>query len=67
MSDVHIQADFSPEAYDTLTRLSKQLNTTKADVLRRALGLMDFIVTESSGGWTVVLEKEEIRKEITSV
>jgi hypothetical protein len=42
-----ITADFSPEAYEALERVAKNLNTTnKADALRRALGLIDFVLTE---------------------
>jgi len=62
-----ITADFSPEAYEVLERVAKNLDTTKADALRRALGLLDFVLTERKEGWKVVLEKDDRRREIVTL
>jgi hypothetical protein len=62
-----ITADFSPEAYEVLERVAKNLDTTKADALRRALGLLDFLLTEKKQGYAIVLEKDGRRKEIVTL
>jgi len=62
-----ITADFSPEAYEALERVAKNLDTTKADALRRALGLIDFLLTEKSKDWVLVLEKDDRRREIVTL
>lgn len=62
-----ITADFSPEAYEALERVAKNLDTTKADALRRALGLIDFLLTQKKEGYAIVLEKDGRRKEIVTL
>lgn len=62
-----ITADFSPEAYEALERVAKSLDTTKADALRRALGLIDYLLVEKSKDWILVLEKDDRRREIISL
>ena len=62
-----ITADFSPEAYEALERVAENLDTTKADALRRALGLIDFLLTEKKENWKLVLEKEDRRREIVTL
>jgi len=61
-----VTVDFSEEAYITLEQLSNALKTSKADTLRRALGLMSFVVEESDKGSNFVLEnpKTKERKQI---
>jgi hypothetical protein len=59
-----ITADFSPDAYETLERVAKNLDTTKADAIRRALGLIDYILAEQKQDWILVLEKDDRRREI---
>ena len=62
-----ITADFSPEAYEALERVAKNLDTTKADALRRSLGLIDFLLTEKKEDWKLVLEKDDRRREIVTL
>jgi len=64
-----ITADFSPEAYEVLSNVARKLRTTKADTLRRALGLINFILREQSNGWKIILENKEgtERKEIITL
>ena len=61
-----VTVDFSDEAYIALEQLSNDLRTTKADVLRRALGLMRFVVEETNQGANVILEnpKTKDRKQV---
>lgn len=58
-----ITADFSPEAYGVLCRLSKKFGS-KAEALRRAIGLLDYASSQREEGWMLVLEKGDSRKEI---
>ena len=62
-----ITADFSPEAYDVLTETSKRLSISKAEALRKALGLIDFVSRQQKEGWTLILEKGDKRKEIVTL
>lgn len=62
-----ITADFSPEAYEALERVAENLDTTKADALRRALGLIDFLLMEKKENWKLVLEKDDRRREIVTL
>ncbi len=68
MEYTRITADLSPEAYEVLTDISLQLNTSKAEVLRKALGLFNFIRRQQQPeeGRTVILEnkKTKERKEL---
>lgn len=54
-----ITADLSPEAYETLSQIAKQLETSKAEALRRALGLTYFILRHQKEGGKVILEDKE--------
>ena len=62
-----ITADFSPEAYDVLTETSRRLSISKAEALRKALGLIDFVSRQQKEGWTLILEKGDKRKEIVTL
>ena len=64
-----ITADFDPEAYNALTEVSESLHTTKADSLRRALGLIRFILRQQHEGWRIILEDKDgkERKEIVTL
>ena len=64
-----VTADFSPEAYDVLSRLADALYTTKADTLRRALGVLDFLLKHKRDGWKLILENDATRerKEIVTL
>ena len=57
--DTRVTADFSPEAYATLSRVAKRLQTTKAEALRKALSLLDFVLGHQTEGWKLVLEHEK--------
>jgi len=61
-----VTVDFSEDAYAALEQLSNSLDTTKAETLRRALGLMRFVVEETKGGAIFILEnpKTKDRKQI---
>lgn len=62
-----ITADFTPEAYETLSTVSESLQTTKAEALRKALGLLNFVIKHRNQGWKLVLEKDDDRKEIVTL
>jgi len=61
-----VTVDFSEDAYIALEQLTSDLTTSKADILRRALGLMRFVVEETNNGANFVLEnpKTKDRKQI---
>lgn len=62
-----ITADFSPEAYQTLTEVAQQLDTTKAEALRRSLGLLRFILEQKKEGYKIFVENGTLRKEIVTL
>ena len=62
-----ITADFSPEAYDILNDTAKQLSISKAEALRKALGLINFVIRQQKEGWTLILEKGDKRKEVVTL
>ena len=64
-----ITADFSLEAYQTLNEVADLMNTTKADVLRRSLGLLRFVLQEQKEGRKIVIEDGvgTVRKEIVTL
>ena len=64
-----ITADFDQEAYSALTEVSESLGTTKAEALRKALGLIRFILREKKEGFRLILENErgKERKEIVTL
>jgi len=62
-----ITADFSPEAYQVLTDTAAQLSISKAEALRKALGLIYFVIRQQKDGWTLILEKGDKRKEIVTL
>jgi predicted transcriptional regulator len=41
---IRLSLDVSPELYDTLTTLAAKLHSTKSDVLRKAVALMEVAV-----------------------
>jgi hypothetical protein len=51
-----VTVDFSPEAFAALDELSKSLNTSKAEALRKALGLLRFAAEERRKGAKLIIE-----------
>ena len=62
-----ITADFSPDAYKVLTDTAAELHITKAEALRKALGLIYFVIRQQKDGWTIILEKGDKRKEVVTL
>jgi hypothetical protein len=62
-----ITADFTPEAYDTLTDVANMLDKSKAEAMRQALGVLSFLLKEKKAGWRLYLEKGDDRKEIVTL
>lgn len=62
-----VTADFSPEAYSTLSEVAELLGSSKVDALRRSLGLMHFVLIQQKEKWKVVLEKDGRRKEVVAL
>lgn len=64
-----VTVDFSPEAFEAVDTISKGLSTSKAEALRKALGLMRFILQEKNKGAKLILEGPERgeRREIIQV
>lgn len=62
-----ITADFTPEAYDTLSDVANMLDKSKAEAIRQALGVLSFLLKEKKDGWRLYLEKGDDRKEIVTL
>jgi hypothetical protein len=64
-----VTADFSPEAFEVLESVSRKLQTSKADALRRTLGLMNYLLQQKEEGWKIYLEhpRTKERKEIVTL
>jgi hypothetical protein len=43
------------------------LSISKAEALRKALGLIYFVIRQQKDGWTLILEKGDKRKEIVTL
>ena len=62
--------EFSEDLDQQIDMIARALNApTKADVIRKALGLLSYVVKERDEGSTLVLEnkKANIRKEIVTL
>jgi hypothetical protein len=54
-----VTVDFSNEAYEAVEAISKKLSTSKSEALRKALGLMRFVLEEKKKGAKLILEGPE--------
>ena len=62
--------EFTDDVDQQIEEIAKALNAnTKADVIRKALGLLNYVVHEKAAGGTVIVEnkKENIRKEVVTL
>jgi hypothetical protein len=62
--------DFSPQAEAELRQIQKALDvSSKADVIRKALSLVKYIVEERHNGGKLFVEneREKVRKEIVTL
>jgi hypothetical protein len=62
--------EFNDEADAGLENIRKQLGvTTKADVIRKAVNLLNYVVEERKDGGKLVIENEakKVRKEIVTI
>jgi len=61
--------DLSMEAHRVLSDIASMLRVSKADALRRALGLTNFLLQQKNGGWRIILEdvQRKNRKEVVSI
>ena len=62
--------EFSEDVDQQIDQIAKALKApTKADVVRKALGLLSYVVKERDEGSTLVLEnkKTNVRKEIVTL
>lgn len=53
---VRMQLDFSPEAIRALREIAELLNTSEAEAIRKALGLMQFAVREQTRGARFIVQ-----------
>jgi hypothetical protein len=70
MNVARFTIDFSSEAEHELRDIQKALDVgTKADVIRKALSLVKYIVEERQKGGKLFIEneKEKVRKEIVTL
>jgi hypothetical protein len=54
-----VTVDFSREAYEAIEQIAHVLNTTKSEALRKALGLMRFVLDERGKGAKLIIEGPE--------
>lgn len=62
--------EFTDEVDKQIEQIAKALGAnTKADVIRKALGLLNYVVQERAAGSTVILEnkKQGVRKEVVTL
>jgi predicted transcriptional regulator len=62
--------EFTDDVDKQIEQIAKALNAnTKADVIRKALGLLNYVVQERAAGSTVILEnkRENVRKEVVTL
>lgn len=62
--------EFTEDADKGLEEVQKSLHaTTKADVIRKAMNLLNFVVQERENGGKLIIEntRENIRKEIVTI
>ena len=59
--------DFSDEAAAVLEELARRQNTTKAEVLRRAINLEKWFADTTAGGGKVLVEKDGQTREIVKL
>lgn len=57
-----VTVDFSQEAYEAIETIAGKLGTTKSEALRKALGLMRFILEEKGKGAKLIVEGPEPRE-----
>ncbi len=50
MARIRLSLEVSPDLYETLEHIAAQSHTTKADVLRRAIALMDVVKDAQQAG-----------------
>ena len=51
-----VTVDFSNEAMEAVDEISKTLHTSKTEALRKALGLMRFVLAEKGKGAKLIIE-----------
>jgi hypothetical protein len=56
---IRVTADFTPKAYNTLNEVAEKLSTNKADAIRRALGLILYVLDQQANGKKIILETED--------
>ena len=60
-----LQIDFSEKAYRELNDLQERLDAqSKSEVIRNALGVLRWVVEESTSGHRILVEKPEGTREI---
>ena len=64
---VRVTADFSPQAYEELEEIAKQLGTTKVEAIRKALGLLKYIGEEKRKGASIIVRNNKKEKEIVTI
>lgn len=64
-----VTVDFSEDAYKAVEEIAIELATTKSQALRKALGLLHFVLEEKKKGGKLFIEipKENIRKEVVQL
>lgn len=55
---VRLSVDVSPEFYDLLDELARQTRSTKSDVMRKAIALMEVAVEARMGGEKLFVSKQ---------
>jgi hypothetical protein len=62
---VRVQFDFSPESYEELNELQGEVNaSTKAETVRYALRLLQWVVSETNAGRKILVEDDSNTQEV---
>ncbi|MDL1892984.1 hypothetical protein FBQ87_08850 [Sphingobacteriales bacterium CHB3] len=67
MATTRVTADFDAEAYKALNEVAELLGTTKADAIRRALGLSRYVLKQKHNGKKLILEDEDGKDKVEIV
>jgi hypothetical protein len=62
-----VTVDFDPEAYKALNEAAELLGTTKAEAIRKALGLSLYVLREKRNGKRLIVETNDGKERVEIV
>ena len=67
MSTTRVTADFDENAYKALTEVADEMGTTKVDAIRRALGLIRYVLRQKKDQKKFMIEDEKGKERVEIV